>query len=146
VGAQCSKVGAGLLGYNFAIEHWPSYHTKLGGNSPQTRSVRLTDEASRWYNNRIGSPAQRPRRRQPRARIRAIAVIHAELNADNDHGVKDLASDRARMYCVLDGSSVHTDDVAEWQSPACSPFTGWMPRLRRIIASVWAEVTIQWPP
>jgi hypothetical protein len=46
VGAQCSKVRAGLLGYNFAAEHWSSYHTKLGGNSPQTWSVRLTEEYS----------------------------------------------------------------------------------------------------
>jgi hypothetical protein len=46
VGAQCSKVRVGLLGYNFAAEHWSSCHIKSGGNSPQTWSVRLTKEES----------------------------------------------------------------------------------------------------
>jgi hypothetical protein len=113
VGTQCSKVGAGLLGYNFAAEHWPSYHTKLGRNSPQTWSVRLTDEASRWYSNRIGSPAQRPRRRWPRAWIRAIDVIHAELNVDNNHGVKDLAADGLEcIVCLM----VHQCTPTTWPS------------------------------
>jgi hypothetical protein len=46
VGAQCSKVRAGILGYNFAAKHWSSYHTKSGGNSPQTWYVKLTEEES----------------------------------------------------------------------------------------------------
>jgi hypothetical protein len=46
VGAQCSKVRGSLLGYNFVAEHWSSYHIKLGGNSPQTWSLRLTEEES----------------------------------------------------------------------------------------------------
>jgi hypothetical protein len=45
VGAQCSKVGVGLLGYIFVVEHWSSCHGKLRGNSPQNWSVRLTQEA-----------------------------------------------------------------------------------------------------
>jgi hypothetical protein len=113
VGAQCSKVGAGLLGYNFVAEHWPIYRTKLGRNSPQTWSVRLTDEASRWYSNRIGSPAQRPRRRRPRVQICAIAVIHTELNMDNDHGVKDLIADGLECTMCL---MVHQCTPTTWPS------------------------------
>jgi hypothetical protein len=46
VGAQCSKVGTGLLGYNFATEQWSCCHVKSGGNSPQTWDIRLTEEQS----------------------------------------------------------------------------------------------------
>jgi hypothetical protein len=42
--AHCNKVKAGLLSYNIAAEHWSSHHTKLGGNLPQTWSVKLTKE------------------------------------------------------------------------------------------------------
>jgi hypothetical protein len=41
-----SKIVAGSLGYNFAIERWPCCHVKSGGNPPQTLFVRLTEEQS----------------------------------------------------------------------------------------------------
>jgi hypothetical protein len=51
-GARCSKVGAGLLGYNFATEQWSCWHVKSGGNSPQTWSIKLTEEQSHGTVNR----------------------------------------------------------------------------------------------
>jgi hypothetical protein len=40
------KVQAGLISYNFDAEYWVSHHTKFRENSPQTSSVRPSDEAS----------------------------------------------------------------------------------------------------
>jgi hypothetical protein len=42
----CDKVQARLISYNFDAEYWVSRHTKFRESSPQTSSVRPTDEAS----------------------------------------------------------------------------------------------------
>jgi hypothetical protein len=42
----CDKVQDGLISYNFDAEYWVSHHTKFREISPQTSSVRPTDEAS----------------------------------------------------------------------------------------------------
>jgi hypothetical protein len=49
VGAQCNKVKAGLLGFNFDAEWWLGHHIKYGANWPQTCSVSCSEEQSRWY-------------------------------------------------------------------------------------------------
>jgi hypothetical protein len=94
VGAQCSKVGVGLSGYNFAIELWSSHHSKLGENLPQTWSVRLTEGVRNGTVTKISADSDPLAVGDLCAMIRAIAVIRVLWWGDNHGGVRILAPDR----------------------------------------------------
>jgi hypothetical protein len=81
VGAQCSKVGTGLLGYNFATEEWSCCHVKSGGNLPQTWAVRLTEEQSHGTVFGLERQHRVARRRRPSCRDsrRPLRFVHRDL-------------------------------------------------------------------
>jgi hypothetical protein len=110
-----SKFVAGSLGYNFAAECWSSCHVKSGENSPQTWSVRPTEWTSQWYSDRIGSPAQRPRRWCSCAQIHAGVAIHSRPNSDKRSSVRNIALEINSGHCS------HHRRVPPWAVSLASP-------------------------
>jgi hypothetical protein len=112
VGAQYSKVRVGLLGYNFAVVHWSSCHIKSGGNSPQTWSVRQTEEESDdtvtrriyWFSEpAVSDPA---RGFTP---VRWFVLIGARITF---HGEKIFSPPRMSLRHCLSGRRVRSTLIA----------------------------------
>jgi hypothetical protein len=94
MGAQCSKVGVGLSGYNFAAELWSSHHSKLGENLPQTWSATLTEGVRNGTITKISVDSDPLAASDLCTVIRAVAAIRVLWWGDNHGGVRILAPDR----------------------------------------------------
>jgi hypothetical protein len=128
VGEQCSKVGVGLLGYNFAAELWSSHHSKLGENLPQTWSVRLTEGDCNGTVTKISTDSD------PLAVGDLCAVIRVLWWGDNHGGVRILAPDRLGLGrgwvspYPLARRSTKIDLAAVGRLPLCTTCSSVIPR------------------